>query len=94
MPLKKGASQKTVRLFARVIGATTGTVDGALWVRASGVSPRLRRPFTVSNGDHFEERPYGGLTITELSDIQVRISSASTNNLDVIAGYDIILIKN
>jgi hypothetical protein len=82
------------RLFCRVIGATTGTVDGALWIRGTGMSPRLRRPFTSATADAFEELPYGGIAVSAQSDIQVRISSSSANNLDVIAGYDIILIKN
>jgi hypothetical protein len=82
------------RLFCRVIGSTSGIVDGALWIRGSGMSPRLRRPFTSATADAFEELPYGGITVSSQSDIMVRISSASANNLDVIAGYDIILIKN
>ena len=44
--------------------------------------------------DAFEELPYAGLTVPAGSDIMVRISSASANNLDVIAGYDLILTKN
>lgn len=82
------------RLFCRVIGSTSGIVDGALWIRGSGMSPRLRRPFTSATADAFEELPYGGIAISSQSDIMVRISSASANNLDVIAGYDLILIKN
>jgi len=89
-----GYTAKIVRLFCRVIGSTTGTVDGAMWVRTNGGSPRLRRPFTAGNSAPFEEQPYGGISIEQQSDIQVRISAASANNLDVIAGYDIILIKN
>jgi len=89
-----GHTAKIVRLFARVIGSTSGTVDGALWVRSNGGSPRLRRPFTCGNSAPFEEMPYGGISISAQSDIQVRISAASANNLDVISGYDIILIKN
>ena len=82
------------RIFCRVIGATTGTVDGALWIRSSGMSPRLRRPFTAATADAFSEVPYGGLPVSALSDIMVRITSASANNLDVIAGYDLLIIKN
>lgn len=89
-----GSTAYLRRIFCRVIGSTTGTVDGALWVRTNGGSPRLRRPFTSTNPDHFEEEPYGGLPIEEKSDIIIRISFASTNNLDVIAGYDILLVKN
>jgi len=82
------------RLFCRVIGSTTGTVDGALWVRTNGGSPRLRRPFSASQSDAFEEHPYGGIVMPQQTDIIVRVSAATVNNLDVIAGFDIVLIKN
>lgn len=83
-----------VRLFARLIGATTGLCDGALWIRGRNESPRLRRPFTVAQQDHFEEYPYGGLVVPALSDIQVRLSNASANNLDIISGYDIVVMRD
>jgi hypothetical protein len=82
------------RVFCRVLGSTTGICDGALWIRGNGGSPRLRRPFSAANADAFEEEPYGGLVVSEKSDIIIRITSVSVNNLDVIAGYDIILVKN
>lgn len=82
------------RLFCRVIGSTSGSVNGGLWVRNTGESPRLRRPFSATQGDNFEELPYGGLTIPAQADIIVQISSATANNLDVIAGYDLIVVKN
>ena len=82
------------RLFCRVIGTASGTVDGALWVRESGSSPRLRRPFSAATSDRFEEYPYGGLVLPALSDIMVRISSVSANNMDVIAGYDLVIVKS
>jgi len=82
------------RLFCRVIGAVNGTIDGALWVRDLNSSPRLRRPFSATNADHFEEMPYGGLIVNAGADIQVRIGAASANNLDVIAGYDLVLIRH
>jgi hypothetical protein len=89
-----GSTAYIKRIFCRVIGSTTGTADGSIWIRTNGGSPRLRRPFTVVNGDHFEEEPYGGLAAEEKSDIAMRISVASTNNLDIIGGYDLILVKN
>lgn len=81
------------RLFARVIGATSGNVDGALWVRGLNGSPRLRRPFSASFSAPFEEYPYGGLQIPAGSDLTVRVSFASAVNLDVIAGFDLIVVK-
>lgn len=89
-----GSTGYIKRLFCRVTGATTGTVDGALWVRTNGGSPRLRRPFSAAQQDHFEEGPYGGIPIAQNSDIIVRITASSANNLGVIAGYDIVLVKN
>lgn len=81
------------RVFARLRGATTGQVDCALWVRDFGDSPRLRRPFNVSTNDGFDETIYGGLVVHGGADIVVRITSASANNLSVIAGYDLIQMK-
>ena len=89
-----GSTAYIHRFFCRVIGSATGIVDGALWVRGYGMSPRLRRPFTSATADAFEEVPYGGIAISQQSDVIVRVSNVSANNLDVIAGYDMILIKN
>lgn len=89
-----GYTAKIIRLFARVLGSTSSQVDGTLWIRTDGGSPRLRRPFTITNTDSFEETPFGGLTVNEKSDIMVRILNVSANNTDIMAGYDIILIKN
>ena len=89
-----GSTAYIKRLFCRVYNNTAGSVNGGLWVRSNGGSPRLRRPFSASNTSHFEELAYGGIAVGEKSDIQVRITSASTSNLDVIAGYDILLVKN
>lgn len=88
-----GHSARVVRFFCRVLGATSSTVEGALWIRARGESPRLRRPFTAAQQDSFEEEPYAGLQLNAGDDVVVRISSTATNNTDVIAGYDLILIR-
>lgn len=89
-----GHTASLKRLFCRVVGATAGYVEGALWVRTNGGSPRLRRPFTSAQQDHFEEFIEGGLSIEANSDIIVRITAASANNLDVIGGYDLIISEN
>ncbi len=82
------------RLFCRVYSNTTGQVSGALWVRALNGSPRIRRPFSASNDGYFEEQPYGGLIMSSGSDIIVRIVATTASNLDVIGGYDLILVRN
>lgn len=89
-----GSTGYIKRMFGRVIGSQTATIDGALWVREIGKSPRLRRPFTATNTAFFEETPYGGLVIPALSDIQIRVSNTnSANNVDFIGGFDLVLVK-
>jgi len=88
-----GSTGYVRRLFARVIGSNTGQVDGALWVRLQGESPRLRRPFSATTGSSFEERPYGGLAIPAGADVSIRVSNTSANNLDVIGGFDLLVVR-
>lgn len=81
------------RIFCQVVGSTSGQVSGDVWIRTNGGSPRLRRPFlatAVSSSDI----AYGGITVPGQSDITMRINYASTNNLEVIGGFDILQIKN
>ena len=82
------------RLFCRVIGNVTVSINGSLWYRESGTSPRLRRPFTATNATSFEEHPYGGLAAPALTDINMRITTVSSNNCDIVAGYDLLLVSN
>ena len=80
------------RFFCRMIGSTTGQIDGALWARTLNGSPRLRRPFTATTAVHFEEAPYGGLVFAAGTDLTIRISFASANNLEVIGGFDLEIV--
>ena len=81
------------RFFVRVIPNVSGTVEGALWVRTNGGTPRLRRPFGASNTDHFEENVYSGVPLPANTDVIVRITASSANSVKVYGGYDLILIK-
>lgn len=81
------------RLFCRVIGSTTGQVDGAVWARTLNGSPRLRRPFLAATATPFEEEAYGGLVFSAGTDLTIRLSSASANNLDVIGGFDLEIVQ-
>jgi len=81
------------RLFVRVASNTTGAIEGGVWVRTNGGSPRLRRPFVVSQVDNFSEQAYGGIVFPALSDITIRVTSASANNLVVFGGFDLVVIR-
>lgn len=80
------------RFFVRENSNQAGYVEGAIWLRGFGESPRLRRPFAAASQSPFEESIYGGLELSALTDIHVRILSASVNNMAVVAGYDIIVV--
>lgn len=82
------------RLFVKVIGSVNGTVSGALWVRDSGGSPRLRRPFSATQADRFEERIEGGLVLPALTDVMIRIYTATNSGMDVIGAYDLTVVEN
>lgn len=83
------------RFVVRENSGTASTfVEGALWLREFNKSPRLRRAFAASTSAPFEEVIYGGIELPALTDIHVRILSASANNLSVVAGYDIIVVPS
>lgn len=82
------------QVHGSVRGSTSATCDGAIYVRAFGASPRLRRPFDISTNAPLSDSIYGGIPFSEKTDIVLRISATSANNADVAAGYDLILVKN
>jgi len=77
--------------FCGIQGSASSSIDAALWIRLNGSSPRLRRNFTVSFGGTWEENLEGRLVLPALSDITIRIISASANNLVVIGGFSILV---
>jgi hypothetical protein len=82
------------KIHAAIRGGATATLDGAIWARAFGMVPRLRRPFTVSVNQDVKDVIYGGLVFTEKTDLILRITFSSANNVDSTGGYDLILVDN
>lgn len=74
--------------------AASVRVDGSLWSRAFGVSPRLRRPFTASSDFAHVEPVVGGLLFAEKTDIIPRVMASSANNVEVTYRYDVAVLKN
>jgi len=73
-------------------GATTAT--GGLWVRNNGKPPRIINNFTISASGPYSPKIFGGLIMTELTDIAVRILTVSSGSISVTSNFDIILVKN
>lgn len=88
-----GSTAYIKRLFGMVKGSGTSSVDFDLWVRTLGGSPRLRRPNQAVQGDGFNNSPYGGIIIPAGADVKMQLTTTG-NNLDVIGGFDIVLVKN
>lgn len=86
-----GSRGYITRFAVRENSHQTGYAEGELWLREFGKSPRLRRPWSATGASPFFEEPYGGIQVPELTDIQVRISTATVNNMAITAAFDIII---
>lgn len=82
------------RIFASTLSTSAGAADCAVWTRSFGGVYRQRRPFSVSNTTNWIDDIYAGISFTEKSDIVLRCISASANNMNIAAGYDMILVDN
>jgi hypothetical protein len=82
------------RLFASVIGSNNGQIVATLWTRTDLLNPQNIRTFAFATGSSYEERPYAGLSLPAMTDIKISALTASANNLDVIAGFDIVIVGN
>ncbi len=82
------------RIHGSIRSGTGASVDIELWVREFGAAPRLRRPSSLNQAGELDDNIYGGLRLPEKTDVIVRAASASTNNCDTAAGYDLILVKD
>lgn len=82
------------RLHGSLRGLVTAAVDGGIWTRPFGSVFRQRRPFSIGSESKLDDTIFGGLVFTEKTDIIIRITAASASNLDVVAGYDLILVEN
>lgn len=69
-------------------------VEGRIWTRSFGNPFRSRRPFISTSNYRLEDNIYGGLVFTEKSDVVLRITTSSADNVSVSGGYDMILAKN
>ena len=80
------------RFFGNVRGSATGSVDGYMYYRSFGESPRLRFPFELNFGTlYFDDVDYT-IRVPEKVDIIPRIISSSANNLAVKYSYRIIKV--
>lgn len=86
-------------LIQQISGTTNVSTAGAtvqctVYVRAFGEVFRYRRPFTINVNAPYIVGIYGGMVLTEKTDVIIRCFSASANNNDVAVAYDMILVQN
>lgn len=74
--------------------SNTANCSGSFWVKAFGASPRYRRPFSISQDHDYNVRTFTGVSLSERTDFAPVIQTCSANNTNVVAEYDILLIKN
>jgi len=72
--IPSGSTGFVKKIFCDVNTTTSVAIQGALWIRRFGMSPRLQRNFNISNAiDHHEEDLY--LKLPALTDITMRITN-------------------
>jgi hypothetical protein len=89
----KGSSIYIDRYTGNVRGSTSGTVEGFMWYRPLGESPRVRFPFEMNFGTlYFDDIDYT-IKISQQVDIVPRITFASSNNLAVKLSYRLLKVR-
>lgn len=90
-----GSTGLIKRIFCNINDSASVSVQGALWIRGNGMSPRLRRNFSCSTGSAYNDTIYGGLTLPALTDVTMRIISSTSNSATVVVGgFDMLVYKN
>lgn len=74
--------------------STSAALVGSIWLRESGGCPRLTRQFSAGQTSPFDKEIFGGLPVPALTDIAIRITSVTTNNVDVTAYFDLLLERD
>lgn len=88
-----GSSAYFDRLQGAVRGNTTANLEGFIWYRPYGESPRLRFPFVLQFGSmYFDDIDYL-IRIPERTDIMPRITFSSGNNIACQYSYRIVKVK-
>lgn len=93
VPAGYAALLRRMKVNIRLV-VTAVAVEGVIWTRSFGSVFRARRPFSANNSLNTNDEIYGGLQLTEKSDIILRVLTVTANNIDISGGYDLILIKN
>lgn len=84
-----------MRKIAVMPSATANmALEGAVWTRTFGGVFRARRPFYFTNQMQFHDTIYGGLALTEKTDVILRILATTANQVPVAGSYDLVLVKN
>lgn len=87
-----GSTGYIKRIFGSIRGSGSSVADLDLWVRTLGGSPRLRRPNQLVQGNRLNVDIYGGLVIPAGADVTLRATGGT--NLDIIGGFDLVVVKN
>lgn len=75
-------------------GTAANRCEGGVFIREPGSVFRMNIPFDTSGTSPFQESIEGGIPCPEKTDIVVRMFSASANNLEIIARFDLLVVKN
>lgn len=73
---------------------TANTALCAFWIREPSAAVRIILPTRVSTAYRAPVELFGGISLPEKTDIMVRALSVANTNADIIARFDLIVLKN
>lgn len=85
---------RSFRVFIDKTAGGSPTAQGALWIREFGASPRLNRMFSLSQSAPVIDEIYGGLLLPAKTDIAIRITSVSTNDIVCTGSMDFVVVES
>lgn len=92
--IPKGKTGYVVQVWGKVRKGTSATVDGFILYRTNNGPIQQILPFAFSNAMPLDRHLYGGIVLPEKTDILVRASLTSADNVEAVAGYSLILVDN
>jgi len=83
-----------IKYKSAILDNTSNSANIVIWTREFGEAVRLLNPFHVSTSSNVGQiEVYGGIPLTEKTDVKFRVTSVQNANADITCSYDIIIVK-
>jgi hypothetical protein len=94
IPFSRRGLLSQVRIQTNIVTGSSDYVSCVLWIRPYGASPRMSGPLFSTSTSGMHTGWLAPVNLPSLTDITLRITGASANNLDITALMDFVLIED